>query len=337
MGKAGRILRAVEMPRSLARRAFRIALFLALLASLLARGDTETIEIDVDGLDRTALVHVPEGVAPGERLPLILAFHGSALNGRTMEEITGFSDLADREGFVVVYPNGSGPSGVLSWNAGSCCSFALERNIDDLAFVDALLDTLIERYPVDTTRIYATGFSNGGMLTYALAIETPERFAAIAVVSGAMFASQGPADEPLPVLIIHGTDDAVIPYVGGWGALRTLSGKTEPALPAAEAAAFWIAKNGCKDVAISTTSERNAQIRRYSGCRDDTDVVFITLLEGPHGWPVIADNPDTFLLSEDAVSIFSGMTDGEIPWDLFEIGLDATQTIWEFFEAHGRR
>ncbi len=310
-------------------------LLLAASAWVLADGATETLEIVVDGIGRTALVHVPADSPSGDRLPLVLVFHGSALNGRIMEEITGFSDLAEQEEFIAAYPNGSGPSSVLSWNAGSCCSFALEQDIDDVWFADALLDELVARYPVDPARVYAAGFSNGGMLAYVLAIERPERFAAVAVVSGAMFASQEPSGVPMPILIIHGTDDAVIPYVGGWGALRTLSRKTEPALAAADAVAFWIANNNCEDVAYTTTSERNARIQTYSGCGAGGDVVLITLLEGLHGWPVVAANPNAFLLTDDAVDIFSGMED-EIPWDLFEIGLDATETIWAFFERHGR-
>jgi len=95
-----------------------------------------------------------------------------------MEEVTGFSDLAEREQFIAVYPDGTGPADVRSWNAGACCSFALERGVDDVAFVDELLDRLIADYSVDPRRIYATGFLSGGMFAYTLAIERPERFAA---------------------------------------------------------------------------------------------------------------------------------------------------------------
>ena len=303
-------------------------------AGLMAHARSEILSVLVDGTTRTALVYVPDGAVGADRLPLVLVFHGSALNGRTMEQITGFSELAEQEQFIAVYPNGSGPTNVLSWNAGSCCSFAMDRNVDDLGFVDALLDELLAQYPADSDRVYATGFSNGGMLTYKLAIEFPERFAAIAVVSGAMFASQEPSSVPMPALIIHGTDDAVIPYLGGWGELRTLSGKTEPALAVAEAVAFWIASNGCDD-ASETTTERNAQTATHSGCTDEAEVVAVSLLGGRHVWPVVSANENAFLLSDDALDVYLTLDD-DIPWDLFETGLDATGTIWQFFERHSR-
>ena len=336
MGEVHREFRGTESSRCAGRLATVVAFLVAMLlaASAIARA-TETIELDIDGVLRTTLVHVPANTALDDRLPLVLVFHGSALNGRLMEEITGFSELADREGFIVVYPNGSGPQGVLSWNAGSCCSFALEREVDDLGFIDSLLDHLIASYPVDLARIYATGFSNGGMLTHVLGIERTTRFAAIAVVSGAMFPSQTPPGDPLPVMIIHGTADAVIPYVGGWGALRTLSGKTEPAVAAADAAGFWIGNNGCDESSAETTVERNAQARRTPACSGGAEVVLVTLLEGGHAWPTIAANPDAFLVSDDAVDLISS-TGEEIPWDLFEVGIDASRTVWEFFRNHVR-
>jgi len=321
---------------------FRIAcLLLAAVAGTawVGLGATEVLEIVVEGVGRTALVHVPESLPSDAAVPLVIAFHGSALNGEIMEQMTGFSTLAKQERFIAVYPNGTGPADVLSWNARTCCSVALERNVDDLAFVDALLNELIAKYPVDPNRVYATGFSNGGMLTYILAIERPERFAAIAVVSGAMFATQEPPGVAMPVMIIHGTNDTVLPYHGGWGALRNLSGKTEPALPVADAASFWIENNGCASISPITTSERNAEIKAFTECRDGSDVILITLLGGDHTWPVIARNPSSFLLSDDAYDLYASLSDEKlgdiIPWELFEVGIDTSRSVWAFFEEHG--
>ena len=308
------------------------------LYCLAAIGAEETLEIDVEGATRSAVVYVPEGIRSNDKLPLLLAFHGSSWNGRIMQQVTGFSELAEQDRFIVVYPNGSGPSDILSWNAEFCCSFALERNIDDLLFVDRLLDELLTRYPVDASRVYATGFSNGGMFTYMLALKRPERFAAVAVVSGAMYPTQQQTHIPMPIMIIHGTDDSVIPYLGGWGTLRALSGKTEPAIPAAAAAEFWITNNGCESTEPTTSRERTARIQSYVGCEDGADVVFITLLEGGHDWPIIEQNQSDFLLTDDAVDLFTVLADDEsdsaLAWDVFEIGMDASRTIWEFFERH---
>jgi len=317
-----------------------VASALAILLPVSAAGITETLEIAVNGTVRTVRLHVPADAQDAAPLPAVVAFHGSAWNGIAMEQATGFSDLAERERFLAVYPDGTGPADVRSWNAGACCSFALERDVDDVAFVDELLDRLIAAYSVDPARIYATGFSNGGMFAYRLAIERPERFAAIAVVAGAMFPSQRTPGVPVPVLHIHGTSDAVVPYRGGWGSLSLLSGKTEPSLSAVDAVALWIANNGCDAGSSVARSERNARIETVASCEDDTEVVLITLLEGTHDWPVIERDPSDFLVTEDALDLYAGLagtTDADIPWELFEIGLDATTAIWEFFERHVRR
>jgi polyhydroxybutyrate depolymerase len=329
-----------QTPKCQGRRLCLIGLIvlLSVFGSMSAIGEERTLEIDVAGVTRSAVVVVPDDTRINDQLPLVLAFHGSSWNGRVMQQTTGFSELAEQEKFIVAYPNGSGPSNILSWNAEFCCSFALERNVDDLSFVDLLLDKLIASYPVDPSRVYATGFSNGGMFAYMLAIERPEQFAAIAVVSGAMYATQQPSNIAVPMLIIHGTDDSVIPYSGGWGALRTLSGKTEPAVSAVDAASFWIANNGCPSSEPVISRERTARIQTYIGCRDNTDVVFITLLEGGHDWPVIERNESDFLLTDDAVDLFTVLADAnaseELAWDVFEVGLDASVTIWEFFSNH---
>lgn len=308
------------------------------LYSLSAISAEETLEIDVEGVARSAVVYVPEGIRSNDKLPLLLVFHGSSWNGRIMQQTTRFSELAEQERFIVVYPNGSGPSDILSWNAEFCCSFALERDVDDLTFVDRLLAELLTRYSVDASRVYATGFSNGGMFAYMLALKRPERFAAVAVVSGAMYPTQQQTHIPIPVMIIHGTDDSVIPYLGGWGTLRALSGKTEPAIPATAAAEFWIANNGCEPAEPITSRERTARIQSYVGCTNGANVVFITLLEGSHDWPIIEQNQSDFLLTDDAVDLFTVLADDEsdnaLAWDVFEIGMDASRTIWEFFEKH---
>ena len=303
-------------------------------------GQTETLVMMVGDAERTALVHVPSNVQPesedGQRLPLVLAFHGSAQNAGIMEEMTGLSDLSEEEGFLVAYPSGSGPAGALSWNTGHCCSFALERGADDIGFVHALLDELIATYPVDPSRIYLTGFSNGGMLAYKLAVEMPERIAGIAVVAGAMYPSQAAPTSPVPVLAIHGTADQIVPYEGGTGLLSGISGKTEPSLPSAETVSLWVQVNGCTEEP-TISRERNARIETFAPCDGQADVTFVTLVEGAHRWPTIQRDESASLLPEadDVLGLFGqDGTATEIPWDIFETGIDATATIWAFFARH---
>jgi len=338
MAQTASCRRTALLHRRIKRLAGTLGLTLAALAGSVwgLRGQTETLLLSVGDAQRTALVHVPTDLDDGSRWPLVVAFHGSALNGRIMEEMTRFSALADEERFIVAYPNGSGPANALSWNAGYCCSFALERNADDLGFVRALLDELIATYPVDPQRVYATGFSNGGMLVYALAVEMPDRFAAIASVAGAMYPSQEGPTAPVPVLAIHGTDDQIVPYDGGVGLLAGISGKTEPSLSCSETIALWVEASGCP-AEPTVSRERDARIETYDACEGRGEVTLITLVDGGHEWPSIRRDDSALLLAE-TVSILGlleqDQTETGIPWDVFESGIDATRTIWAFFNRH---
>jgi len=316
-----------------------VALAAALAAITPPAHASERIELDIEGTLRTAWIHVPESVEEGGRVPLLLAFHGSTWNGRVMEDVTGFSAIADREGFIAVYPNGTGPADVRSWNTGYCCSTALEQQVDDFGFVDALLDHLLSNYPIDPARIYATGFSNGAMLTHALGITFPNRLAAIAPVAGALYPDQKLPGVPLPVLIIHGTSDAIVPYNGGWGALGSISGRTDPMLSVRETLSLWLESNGCSAEASAIQTKRNARIEMYA-CSNDVEIQLVTLVDGAHVWPVVtADNSD-FLFTADAADLINSLTDdptsGDVAWDLFESGIEGSETIWSFFSRHTR-
>jgi len=306
----------------------------------------ETITLMSQNMERTALVYVPEKATGQDTrmFPLVLAFHGSTWNGSLMRDITGFNDLAEREGFIVAYPNGTGPGDVLSWNAEQCCSFAMAEGVDDIEFVETLIDELVQRYPVDPSRVYACGFSNGAMLVHKLGLALPARFAAIASVGGAMYGDPEPIDVPLPVLIIHGTEDSVVPYDGGWGTLAELSGKTEPGKSVQFAVDFWARSNGCQSFDRKEIN-RNVVVRHYGDCAGETEVFFYSLIGEEHVWPVLtrhvpdalAGNPDTDLLSLIA-SPGAGSEGGQpaVSWDLFESGLDASRVMWDFFRQHVR-
>ena len=186
---------------------------------------TYHLNLDKDAKDwsRSALVHVPPRLADAP-VPLLVALHGAFSTGAKMAEETGFSRLADRAGFIVAYPQGIGIFGLLQhWNAGFCCGKAEADDWDDVGTVLRLVEYLAARLPVDRSRVYLVGMSNGGMLAYRLAAEHPERFAAVAVVSGAIGSSEAGVERyrlpvparPVPVLIIHGRDDDHVPYDGG--------------------------------------------------------------------------------------------------------------------------
>src|SRR5437879_1570747 len=143
--------------------------------------------LQVDKRTRTYLVHVPPNYDPKKPTPVVLAYHGGGSNAVQMVRFCGLNETADKHGFLVVYPNGTGLlEGALTWNGGNCCGFAMQHQVDDVGFTRALLDDLGKVANVDPKRVYATGMSNGAILAYRLASELSDRIAAIAPVGGPM-------------------------------------------------------------------------------------------------------------------------------------------------------
>ncbi|MEQ1634927.1 MAG: PHB depolymerase family esterase, partial [Planctomycetota bacterium] len=180
-------------------------------------GTDEVVRLECGGRTRSYRVHLPPGAAAAAKLPVVMVFHGGGGNGAQIEESTGFSKLADRSGFVAVYPDGTGllRNKLLTWNSGGIPVYASEKNVDDTAFVRAVLADLMQRVAVDKERVFATGMSNGGMMCHRLAREAADLFAGIAPVSGAMNFTAVDAASPIAVMIVHGSADLHVRYDGG--------------------------------------------------------------------------------------------------------------------------
>jgi polyhydroxybutyrate depolymerase len=177
-----------------------------------------TRRIQSGGRERSYHVHVPPGHDGARPMPVVLAFHGATSNGRLMEVFCGLSDKADQEGFLAVYPNGTGNQpNVLTWNGGDCCGYAKNNQVDDVAFVHDMLADLAKVVAADPARIYAAGMSNGAQMVYRLAAEMADRIAAVAAVAGPMGLEAVRPARPISVLHFHGTDDRFAPYQGGVG------------------------------------------------------------------------------------------------------------------------
>jgi polyhydroxybutyrate depolymerase len=274
------------------------------------RRTEERRTLRVNGVERSYLLYLPAGYRRGHPAPLVLAFHASGSGSRGMPIHTGLSRLAEREQFVVAYPDGLGRR----WNDGR--GYATH---DDVGFVRALLDTLRRELSVDPRRIYATGISNGAMFTYRLACDLPGTFAAVAPVAGAMPMDLAPAcgqTVPVSVLAFQGTADPLLPYGGRAGRRR---GRVLSAMRSIE---FWATVAGCSS-APATTDEPDrvtdgTRVRHtvFSGCRDGRAVELYTIEGGGHTWP-----------GEPAAGTSVGRVSRE---------LDATELIWKFFAGNAK-
>ncbi len=289
-------------------------------ASAVSRGEnagTDRLgEMVHDGRSRSYLVHLPKSYNAKKKYPLVLILHGGGGNARLTAQMTGFSATADREGFIAVYPDGTGliEGLFLTWNAGNCCGFALDEETDDTGFLRALLQRLKKEHAVDPNRVFVTGFSNGGMMSYRLACELSGAIAAIAPVAGAMNVECKP-ERPLSVVIFHGTEDGHVRYDGGEPlALADWHDRTDR--PVKETVAFWVKFNGCRPQA-QTSVKGHVQMERYSGCREGTEVVLYTIRGEGHSWP-------------------GGRR--WAPWAAVPTReISATDLIWEFFTGHPRK
>src|SRR6185503_19523351 len=196
-----------------------------------------------DGRARRYLVHVPPAAASGRALPVLLSFHGAGGSPAGHQRFTQTDSLADRKGFLVVYPEGTDSGGLLVWNAGTCCGPRVAGQVDDVGFALAVVDDLARRVTVDPHRLYATGISNGGMMAHRLAAEASTRVAAIAPVAGGLVYPRLAPGRPVPVLHIHSLDDPIALYRGG---LRGRLAGVERMNPNIDRMmARWAAADGC--------------------------------------------------------------------------------------------
>ena len=294
-----------------------LPLLLALLAAdPLGPGD-HTRTLKVGDLDRNYLVHVPKKYDSKSPTPVVLSFHGGGGNAQSMVNFCGLNDKADEAGFIVVYPSGTGRlEKLLTFNGGNCCGYAMQNNVDDVAFVRALLDDLAAVANIDSKRVFATGMSNGGIISYRLASELSDRIAAIAPVGGPMGTETCSPKRPVSVIHFHGTADEHAPFSGGKG--KGLSGTNFFSVDHSIKA--WIKANGCPEEPIVTKLPDKADDgmtvtkKTYGPGKDGAEVVLIEIDGGGHTWP-----------GQDPRVKFLGKSTKDI---------SANDLMWEFFQKH---
>jgi polyhydroxybutyrate depolymerase len=263
--------------------------------------------IRVDGRDRTYRAYRPASLPSGEPVALVVMLHGGFGSADQAEEAYGWDAEADREGFVVAYPDGLGRAWAVG---GGCCGQSGRTGVDDVAFAEAMVAQVSDRLPIDPARIYATGISNGGMLAYRLACDSTV-FAAIGPDSATLL---GPCDDPAPISVIHihGTADTRIRYEGGKG--DGVAGIDGPPVP--EVIARWREVARCGPSRSTTDDTVTASVVE---CPGGVTVELITIDGAGHQWP--GSKPKT-------------LVDRALGLDPPSTALDATDTIWRFFATH---
>ena len=277
----------------------------------------------IDGLTRSWILRLPQHYDHEKSYPAIMVLHGGFGSGAQIQENTRFDPLADREDVVMIYPDGiaqypnmaTDALKIRTWNAGGCCGHALESGVDDVNALQRMLDQVEAAACIDRSRIYLTGFSNGAMMTYRMACEAPERFAAMAPGGASVTLEECSPSRPTPLFHFHGLMDKNAPFEGGNGCGP---GDTSALVPVPEVIDQWHAMFACtqgEELTLLETAEARCTSR--TGCEDDVQLCVFP--QGVHSWPGSAprESPIRACRGGEHVSSFS-----------------ATEAAWEFFARH---
>ncbi len=261
------------------------------------------------------IVHVPSGYSGSSRVPLVLNMHGSGSTAVEQEAFTGMDATADSDGFIVAYPQGLIPDGTgFDWNVPGVPLIGGKAvpagSADDVTFLTSLVGILEQRYCVDSSRVYATGFSGGARTASQLACDASSTFAAVAPVSGLRHPTPCPATRPVPILTFHGTADPVDPYNGHGQAYWVYS------VP--QAAHDWAVQDACSTTATASVPVAGVTVTHYGGCAGGATVELYTISGEGHEWP---DGP---ALPKSLTRELGAQSDA----------VDANSVMWAFFSAH---
>lgn len=267
---------------------------------------SDRYELSFDNLPRYSYAYIPADSAPDDGWPLVIALHGGGSTPESMQHFSQLIPAADRHQFALLLPAGTGPNAeFLTWNAGRCCGHAARRQVDDVGFLNHLLDDALARWPIDPQRVYVTGISNGGMMAYRAAADLSHRVAAIAPVAGALVYDPLPLTRPVPAIHLHGTQDDFVPYEGGRGA-RSLRRVDFPSV--ADSLARWQAACGYQAAVMEAAetlfsgpqqteqedwipqADQHLIVTRRVHARSEglDTIVEITIVGGGHTWPGVA-------------------------------------------------
>ncbi len=275
-------------------------------------GDSEYFLIHKD-LKRRYIVHAPKNGEGPNALPVVLVLHGGIGTPEGTAEQSGMNAVADKNGFLAVYPQGLGD--YPTWNGGYCCGYAKDHHIDDVGFIRVLLKDLASNYSIDSERVYSTGISNGAIMSYRLADELSDKIAAIGPIAGDMDIDLPPPQRPVPIIHFHGMKDYNLPYDGGAGPRGLFKGK-HPGFP--KTLERWIRANNCGPNPVKTVKTEDYEMLRFEPApgQKGAPIVLYKLFEGGHTWP-------------GGVDITKKLRTGR----LIE-NVDASSLMWDFFKQY---
>lgn len=255
--------------------------------------------VTVGAFVRTYWIHVPASYDCEQPVPLVLNYHGAPAIALAQAGLSQMNVTAEREGFIVAYPEGYG----YSWNAGICC-FPAMFAVDDVAFTRAIIEDIRRELEIDDGRVFATGMSTGSAMAHRLACEMSDVFAAVGTVAAPLVYWRCAPGRPMPIIGFHGTDDWVVPYTGNV--------VFPPFVPTMEA---WARRNGCSTQRHVVFHAGDSTCEAFDGCPAGGEVEMCTIAGGGHTWP--GGFPVPFL--------------GKTTYDL-----SANDRMWQFMLAHAR-
>lgn len=272
--------------------------------------------IKVDELERDFIIHYPSGYKSGDRIPAVIILHGGGGRGKGMSKLTGFDNVSNDYYFAAVYPDGIEKS----WNDGREITKHIKdgKLVDDVKFISCLIDTLVRKYSIDSSCIYVTGISNGGIMSFRLGCELSDKIAAIAPVAASMTELEYNGCSPsktIPVMIIFGDEDPLVPFNGG-----EIMRKRGKVVPVKESVDFWVRFDGCsqepaKTEVDSVDDETKAIRYSYTEGSNGIEVVYWLIKGGGHTWP-------------GGIQYLPSLIVGKVSKEI-----NASLEIWKFFDS----
>ncbi len=289
---------------------------------------SHTLEITVNGLERSYIVHVPATYRPRTPSPMVIMLHGGGGTARAAMWETGWTAKAEKEGFLVVFPNALArdpsrqshfSSNPQLWNDGSDRFYPGQKAPDDVSFIAAMLDDLAAKFALDRRRIFLTGFSNGASMSFRVGVELSDRIAAIAPVAGALWIDPPKFRYPISMCYITGTADPLNLIEGGEPKLATGASdsvRSKPKPPVRESILKWSRALGCAPTPMKVSDFNGVRTETYGSCGDGAEVVYLTVEGLGHTWA-----GGRSILPQSMVGPVSDR-------------INATDVIWDFFSKH---